>query len=105
MQGWYNSTDDTEVATGELVGLDSSVRIVVRRYYMPMHALFGPNSPIKFVPLHDIDDEQFDLAIYVPDYLFRSVPTSVLMEGMESLIYVAGVTYHDSGPDAVSRLG
>lgn len=105
MQGWYSSTDNTEVAIGELVGLDTSVSIVVRRYYMPMHALFSTESPIKFVPLHDIGDEDFDLAIYIPDYLFRSVPTAILMEGMESLIYVAGVTFHEDGPDAVSRLG
>ena len=101
----YSSTDRYEVASGELVGPDSVVSIVVRSYNMPMSALFNEHSPIKFVPLDDIDDPSFDLAIYLPEYLFDSVPPPILTQGLESLIYLAGVTFHDSGPDAVSRLG
>jgi len=107
MNGYYNSTDEDEVAHGEVIGPDSVVSIVVRRYDRPLSALFhdGDFSPIKFVPLNDIEDEQFDVAIYVPQYLFDQLPSGVLMTGMESLIYISGVTYHDAGPDAVSRLG
>ena len=90
---------------GELVGPNRSVRIVIRRYDMPMSALFTTESPIKFVPLDDIEDEDFDLAIYMPEYLFGTVPMDTLRKGMESLLYVAGVLFHDEGPDAVSRLG
>jgi len=102
---YYSSTDEYEVGHGELVGPHMVVRIVVRRYDMSMSALFKDESPIKFVPLNDIEDSQFDLAIYMPQYLFDGLPTTTLRTGMESLIYIAGVTFHDSGPDAVSRLG
>jgi len=105
MNGYYSSTDESEVAHGELVGPDSVVRVVVRRYDMPMSALFYDSSPIKFVPLNDIGDDCFDVAVYIPQYLFDQLPTAILMNGLESLIYISGVTFHDAGPDAVSRLG
>lgn len=101
----YSSTDEHEVAYGELAGPDGTVSIVVRRYEMSDDAMFSDESPIKFVPLGDIGDDRFDLAIYMPQYLFDNLPLATLIEEMKSLVYIGGVTLHDSGPDAVSRLG
>jgi hypothetical protein len=105
IQGFYNSTDADEVAHGELVGPDGVVRVVVRRYAMPPFQFFGDKSPIKFVPLGDLGDGEFDLAIYMPGYLFDTIPGDVLQQGLETLIHIGGATLHDQGPDAVSRLG
>jgi hypothetical protein len=104
--GFYHSTDPDEIASGQLLTPDGQmVRIVIRNYLMPPEAMYGREPEIKFVPLTDIDDDKFDVAIYMPSYLTQTIPRHVLTDGIEHLLYVAGITFHKAGPDAVSRLG
>lgn len=103
---YYRPMDEYEVAFGEVVGPDSTVNVVVRRYGVSKEAMLSDNeSPIKFVPLGDIEDNEFDLAIYIPQYLVDHLSLATLMNGIASLIYVGGVTFHNLGPDATSQLG
>lgn len=98
----YSSTDEYEVAHGEVVGPEGTVCVVVKRYDAPESST--DPSPIKFIPLVDIDGE-YDLAIYMPQYMFDCIALDDMREGMKTLIFLGGITLHNAGPDAVSQLG
>lgn len=97
---------DYEVARACVEGGGStrSAHVVVRTYAVPRDALFRDDKPIKFVPMSDIGHE-FDVAIYIPDYLVRVTPPEILIRGLQVMVKMVGSVYLTHGPDAVSRLG
>jgi len=101
----FNETgDEYEIGRGEVIGPAMTVNVVLRYYTMPPTAFMSHEPPIKFIPVNDLDGE-FHVAVYVPTILFHILDWEAYQLTLESLVSLAGVTFHNDGPDALSRLG
>ena len=105
----YSHVDEFEIGRGEVIGPTMTVNVVIRWYQatwdMMGSAVWSEDGekPIKFVPVADISDE-FHVAVYVPYLLFYILPENLFMTALETMVSLAGYTFHEEGPDAVSRL-
>ena len=101
---YTNMDDEFEIGRGEVIGPDMTVNVVLRWYQASLEMLMDTGGrPIKFVSVADISDE-FHVAVYIPSILFFSIPPEQYATTLESMVSVAGYTFHEDGPDAVSRL-
>ena len=104
---WYASTNEDEIAKGIVANAEGAVaRIVVRSYLLNMDVVDADalKTPVQFVPLGFLDNE-FDVAIYIPEQVVDFLGTENVVASVKPLIYLAGSVYIGSGPDAVHRLG
>ena len=102
---WYQADRENEIAKGVVHGDRHNARVVVRQYELPPEVAVTLESPVQFVALEHTIDDEFDVAIYVPDYLSEIVGTDMLLQSLKPLIFLAGSVLLDAGPEAVNRLG